>query len=114
MNDDATPSRTPPDPPSDSPSDAPPETPADTVPEAVPDTVPDTVPEAVPDTVPEPGGAPDDAEWRRRRRLATVFGDVLPETTSDDRDGDVTPADAQEARDAQDRWLRSQVPPHHG
>ena len=39
-------------------------------------------------------------EWQRRRRLAAVFGDVLPETTSDE--------------DAGDRWLRSQVPPHHG
>jgi hypothetical protein len=47
----------------------------------------------------------------RRRRLAAVFGEVLPETTSDERDpseerdGDVTAAD---------EWLRAQVPPHHG
>jgi hypothetical protein len=38
-----------------------------------------------------------------------VFGEVLPETTSDERDP--------EGRDDQadgDSWLRSQVPPHHG
>ena len=44
----------------------------------------------------------------RRRRLAEVFGDVLPEQTRDDKagaDGDLT---------STDDWLRSQVPPHHG
>jgi hypothetical protein len=51
-------------------------------------------------------------EWQRRRRLAAVFGDVLPETTSDERDPG-TAADAA-GEDAGDRWLRSQVPPHHG
>ncbi|MGC4110859.1 MAG: hypothetical protein QM747_10635 [Nocardioides sp.] len=53
---------------------------------------------------------PDEAEWRRRRRLAEVFGDVLPETTSDERDA----GDSTSAEQSQDRWLRSQVPPHHG
>jgi hypothetical protein len=46
----------------------------------------------------------------RRRRLAAVFGDVLPDTTSDERDDDGsrrTPTDG-------DDWLRDQVPPHHG
>ena len=51
-------------------------------------------------------------EWQRRRRLAAVFGDVLPETTSDERDPET--ADDASAEDAGDRWLRSQVPPHHG
>ncbi len=51
-------------------------------------------------------------EWQRRRRLAAVFGDVLPETTSDERDPE-TAAEASD-EDAADRWLRSQVPPHHG
>jgi hypothetical protein len=46
--------------------------------------------------------------WRRRRRLAAVFGDVLPETTQDEREAAAATDD-----DAQDRWLRSQVPPHH-
>jgi hypothetical protein len=44
----------------------------------------------------------------RRARLAAVFGDVLPETTADERDPEESPE-----RDA-DEWLRRQVPPHHG
>jgi hypothetical protein len=52
-----------------------------------------------------------DAEAARRRRLDEVFGDVLPETTSDERD-DRDDRDA--GGDASDRWLRDQVPPHHG
>jgi hypothetical protein len=51
----------------------------------------------------------DGSDWEKRRRLAAVFGDVLPETTSDERDPEV-PAD----EDAGDTWLRAQVPPHHG
>jgi hypothetical protein len=50
----------------------------------------------------------------RRRRLAEVFGEVLPRRTAEDS------REAQEAVDrrtdeaAQDAWLKSQVPPHHG
>ena len=54
------------------------------------------------------GKPPDPTEAARKRRLDEVFGDVLPETTSDERD-DRDPGD-----DASDRWLREQVPPHHG
>jgi hypothetical protein len=50
------------------------------------------------------------SEWRKRRRLDAVFGDGLPETTSDERDDDAPTT----AEDAGERWLRSQVPPHHG
>lgn len=62
----------------------------------------------------------------RRRRLAEIFGDVLPDTTSDERDRDGSRAaadgsgagggrDGGESREsAGDRWLREQVPPHHG
>ncbi|HET6563393.1 MAG TPA: hypothetical protein VFG72_16090 [Marmoricola sp.] len=62
---------------------------------------------------PEPG-APDDrasteTEAQRRRRRAEVFGDVLPESTRDDRDPEEGPRDA-----AVDEWLRRNVPPHHG
>jgi hypothetical protein len=58
---------------------------------------------------PEPQDAHDEAERRRRRAL--VFGEVLPETTRDER--------AEGARDdvpegGTDEWLRRQVPPHHG
>ncbi|MEO5651774.1 MAG: hypothetical protein ABIN79_11980 [Marmoricola sp.] len=52
--------------------------------------------------------APTQAEQAaRRRRLAEVFGDVLPEQTSDD-------VDPREGADASEEWLRRQVPPHHG
>jgi hypothetical protein len=46
-------------------------------------------------------------EWVRRKRLAAVFGDVLPEQTSDDR---ASQADGGKGDD----WYRDQVPPHHG
>jgi len=52
---------------------------------------------------------PTETEWERRRRLAAVFGDVLPETTSDERDPEPTADES-----AGDAWLRAQVPPHHG
>lgn len=45
----------------------------------------------------------------RRRKLAEVFGDVLPEQTSDD--ADAVEVDSEDAKEA---WLRRQVPPHHG
>jgi hypothetical protein len=48
-------------------------------------------------------------DWRRRRRVAAVFGDVLPETTSDERGPEPTTDEP-----AGDAWLRAQVPPHHG
>lgn len=53
---------------------------------------------------PEAGPEP---EWKRRRRLAEAFGDVLPEQTSDDR-----PDAPGEGKG--DAWYRDQVPPHHG
>ena len=56
----------------------------------------------------EPGT--DREQAARRRRLAEVFGDVLPEQTRDDA-GD--PAD-RGATDAGEDGLRRQVPPHHG
>ncbi|WP_405485957.1 hypothetical protein [Nocardia sp. NBC_00511] len=43
-----------------------------------------------------------------RARLARVFGDELPATTSDER----TPEP--DSSGSGDDWLRSQVPPHHG
>ncbi len=51
---------------------------------------------------PEPG-------WVRRKRLAAVFGDVLPDTTEDERE----PGDPA-GEVGSDAWLRAQVPPHHG
>ncbi len=45
----------------------------------------------------------------RRRRLAEVFGDVLPEQTADD----IAERDEGSGQAAEE-WLRRQVPPHHG
>ncbi|CRK49398.1 conserved hypothetical protein [Rhodococcus sp. RD6.2] len=45
---------------------------------------------------------------KTRARLARIFGDVLPETTGDER----SPEDARDS--SSDDWLRRQVPPHHG
>lgn len=64
---------------------------------------PDTPDKDVDDSqAPEP-------EWVRRKRLAAVFGDVLPEQTSDDR-APATQGDGGKGDD----WYRDQVPPHHG
>ena len=52
-----------------------------------------------------------ETDWQRKRRLAEVFGDVLPDTTADERD----PAEAAESSgERSDTWLKEQVPPHHG
>jgi hypothetical protein len=64
----------------------------------------------VPEQPDRPEADVSEPEWKRRSRREAVFGDVLPETTSDERDAE-PPA---EAEDEGDRWLRSQVPPHHG
>ncbi|MBS2936502.1 hypothetical protein KDN32_01955 [Nocardioides sp. J2M5] len=48
-------------------------------------------------------------EWKRRRRLAAVFGESLPEQTSDDRG----PSGSSGSGKGDD-WYRDQVPPHHG
>jgi hypothetical protein len=53
---------------------------------------------------------PADPDWVRRRRLAAVFGEVLPDTTADERDDEQHTGEEQ----AGDAWLRAQVPPHHG
>jgi len=55
------------------------------------------------------------AEGDRRRRREQVFGDVLPDGTTDERgdgwsEGDSSP----ESGARSEEWLRRQVPPHHG
>lgn len=55
--------------------------------------------------------APADAADAARRRLRDrVFGEVLPDTTSDEREGSER---AGSGDSADDEWLRSNVPPHH-
>jgi hypothetical protein len=44
-----------------------------------------------------------------RRRRAKVFGDVLPDSSTDER-GDGWG----ERESGSDDWLRGEVPPHHG
>lgn len=52
-------------------------------------------------------GRDGETQWQRRKRLAAVFGDVLPDATRDERGPDA-------ASGTPDEWFRSQVPPHHG
>ena len=52
---------------------------------------------------------PKEPEWKRKQRLARIFGEGLPETTMDERE-----PTAESGESASDRWLKSQVPPHHG
>lgn len=68
--------------------------------------VSDQPPDQTPDQAPKP-----ETEWERKRRIAAVFGDVLPETTSDERDAGEGARGSDTAADA---WLKAQVPPHHG
>lgn len=54
----------------------------------------------------------------RAQQLRQVFGDVLPEATTDDRfdpadAADATDAAVDPAQNARDRWLRDNRPPHH-
>jgi hypothetical protein len=51
---------------------------------------------------------------RRRRRLAEIFGDVLPDQTSDDVADESGRGDRRTEEKAQEDWLKRQVPPHHG
>lgn len=49
---------------------------------------------------------PTDDKRRRRRDLDDIFGDVLPETTSDERD-------QPKGDDDREEWYRLNRPPHH-
>jgi hypothetical protein len=61
-----------------------------------------------PDDTPRDEARPRESTTARRRRLDSVFGDVLPDSAGDDR-----PEPDREGRGS-DEWLRDQVPPHHG
>lgn len=50
-----------------------------------------------------------ESDWERRRRLAAVFGDALPDVTTDEEE----PGEATGQTSDRERWLKSQVPPHH-
>jgi len=53
-------------------------------------------------------GVVSEASKHSRIAVNNIFGDSLPETTSDERD----PA-APDGEDGHERWLRDNVPPHH-
>ncbi|WP_246415877.1 hypothetical protein [Nocardioides luti] len=59
-------------------------------------------------------GKPAETDWQRRKRLAAVFGDVLPDTTSDERDPGAGHRADGGREDPGETWLKAQVPPHHG
>lgn len=69
--------------------------------------------ESTDERTPERGDRAKETAWERKRRLATIFGDVLPSTTRDER-GDERGEGADRRDDSNDAWLKSQVPPHHG
>jgi hypothetical protein len=57
-----------------------------------------------------PDPAPADPPARRRRpTVDEVFGDVLPDTTTDERD-----LDPRQGEHDRDQWYRDNRPPHHG
>ena len=56
----------------------------------------------------DPAGSDPAAVAARRRRLAEVFGDVLPEATVDDQ------PDRDPSIGADERWYTENRPPHHG
>lgn len=64
------------------------------------------------ETRPDQETASSDAarEAARRRRLAKVFGDVLPDDSRDER----SDAWGESGAGRDDDWFRNQVPPHHG
>jgi hypothetical protein len=51
---------------------------------------------------------------RRRRRLAEIFGDVLPDQTADDLREAHESGERRTEEKMQEDWLKRQVPPHHG
>lgn len=63
-----------------------------------------------PDQVNDPN-EPNETAWQRKRRLAEIFGDGEQSVTSDELP-DPAPKGVDES--ATDRWLKDQVPPHHG
>jgi len=55
--------------------------------------------------VTQPREEPETTRRPDQKRLGEVFGDVLPDTTSDERDPD--------RRDRGDSWYEENRPPHH-
>ncbi len=47
--------------------------------------------------------------WPSKDAVNAIFGEDMLRTTRDERDGD-TPEESSD----RDRWLRDNIPPHHG
>ncbi|MFC5287094.1 hypothetical protein ACFPM7_08530 [Actinokineospora guangxiensis] len=62
-------------------------------------------PDEAADTPDQPRAATPEAEARRRAALDRIFGDVLPDTTRDERT---------EKEPDGDDWYTRNRPPHHG
>jgi hypothetical protein len=66
----------------------------------------------------EPMSAEEDKRrlQRERRRLAEIFGEVLPDSTTDDQDDVPERPDGADGRgtETRDAELLRDVPPHHG
>jgi hypothetical protein len=60
----------------------------------------------------DPEADPEVERLEAERRRARVFGDVLPESTGDDRGNGW--GEPEQPGDRSEEWLRRQVPPHHG
>jgi len=84
----------------------------DTTPDGARDSAPDSAPDdAVNDALDGDAGPGDPTptpDFRERRQLDEVFGEILPTVTGDERDPE--PADGAE----RERWYRENRPPHHG
>jgi hypothetical protein len=80
--------------------------------DGAPDSAPDNaVNDAVNDALDgdaAPGHPNQASDFRKRRRLDEVFGEILPTVTGDERDPE--PADGAD----RERWYRENRPPHHG
>ena len=80
----------------------------DTTPDVAPDSAPDNAVNDALDGDAGPGHPNQASDFRKRRRLDEVFGEILPTVTGDERDP--APADGAE----RERWYRENRPPHHG
>ncbi len=65
---------------------------------------------AEPERPHEPGADQARRLAARRKRLDSIFGDVLPEVSGDESARER----AREGGAGSDEWLRRNVPPHHG
>ncbi|GAB2670494.1 hypothetical protein GCM10027169_35360 [Gordonia jinhuaensis] len=54
-----------------------------------------------------------DRAWERRRRVARIFGEGLPETTREERERNRSDEDHSAGGKRGEDWYRRNIPPHH-